>query len=372
MADDHRYDWLEDWLDDDAAERLLRGEPAAVGDAEPTAAPPVSPVPPPSLVSPVPPEAEPLLAALRSLTPAPAAQDGPLPGEEAALAAFRSARAASPAVSPTRVDSAGAAGSAVRLGPPAAARAVLRKWRPVKVALAMAVAGCTLGGVAVAAGTGMLPAPFGRAGGEPASSASVSALGDESAPTAGPTGGPGATPSHGRDGSPSPGGAPSASATPGAGRSPGGTGRPEAPSATPHRADTPDQNGDTGRNGKDPGKDQGSGADKGDKGDTTLTARLCRDYLAAQQRRGKSVAEDDLRVLERTLGIGRAAVTAGCERLLGGGRLTGGTGNDGDPRRTDPTRKQSRLLPPARGTAPLVLPGLLPAPGVTLSDPTAL
>ncbi|MFD0382765.1 hypothetical protein ACFQ2B_11475 [Streptomyces stramineus] len=46
MADDHRYDWLEDWLDDDAAERLLRGEPAAVGDAEPTAAPPVSPVPP--------------------------------------------------------------------------------------------------------------------------------------------------------------------------------------------------------------------------------------------------------------------------------------------------------------------------------------
>ncbi|MFD0382764.1 hypothetical protein ACFQ2B_11470 [Streptomyces stramineus] len=235
----------------------------------------------------------------------------------------------------------------------------------------MAVAGCTLGGVAVAAGTGMLPAPFGRAGGEPASSASVSALGDESAPTAGPTGGPGATPRTAGTAARRP-AAPLRVRDPGRGPEPRRHRQARSPLRDPHRADTPDQNGDTGRNGKDPGKDQGSGADKGDKGDTTLTARLCRDYLAAQQRRGKSVAEDDLRVLERTLGIGRAAVTAGCERLLGGGRLTGGTGNDGDPRRTDPTRKQSRLLPPARGTAPLVLPGLLPAPGVTLSDPTAL
>ncbi|TSB23206.1 hypothetical protein FNJ62_15510, partial [Streptomyces benahoarensis] len=106
MADD-RYNWL----DNDAAERLLRGEP--VGTTAHGAQ-----------------ELARLLDDAAPAGPGPA----PLPGEEAAVAAFRRAHHAVPA------------------------RAGLA--RPVRRGFVVALAACALGGVAVAAGTGVLHSPF--------------------------------------------------------------------------------------------------------------------------------------------------------------------------------------------------------------------
>ncbi|MCC3779417.1 hypothetical protein K6I33_005038, partial [Streptomyces sp. UNOB3_S3] len=162
MADDHRYE--HDWMDDDAVERLLRGEFPAPREDEPA-----------SVV------AQRLEVAFHSLTDIPSAgvvsasadtsADAPLPGEEAALAAFREARAASAAPAPAPVTARGAG-----LRPVEAFRSFLR--RPARTALALALAGCAVGGVAVAAGAGVLPGPFGRSGKEPSPSASVT-LADE-------------------------------------------------------------------------------------------------------------------------------------------------------------------------------------------------
>ncbi|MGH4034326.1 hypothetical protein ACQB60_36010 [Actinomycetota bacterium Odt1-20B] len=85
----------------------------------------------------------------------PAALEGELPGEAAALAAFRQARA----------EGAGAASAGagpVRLGRPGERPRAVRWGRPVRFGMAAALAGCMLGGVAVAAGTGVLPTPFTR------------------------------------------------------------------------------------------------------------------------------------------------------------------------------------------------------------------
>lgn len=144
MADEH-----DKWLDREAAERLLRGEPLeAVAEQDA-------------------PRAARLAAALDSLTATRVGPDGELPGEDAALKAFREARAVS------AVDRAAAfadpvtlSGGSVRLGRHrAGARGDRRgpRWgRPVRFGLAAAVAACMVGGVAVAAGTGVLPSPFGR------------------------------------------------------------------------------------------------------------------------------------------------------------------------------------------------------------------
>jgi hypothetical protein len=148
------------WLDRDAAERLLRGEPPAVIDADTRA------------------RAEALADALAALVPAPAPTSAELPGEEAAVAAFRAARtardgneAALGGPAGPRLAARSSDAGLVRLGRPAPGGRRVRWGRPVRFGLAAAVAAGMIGGVAVAAGTGVLPTPFRD---EPGPAASVS------------------------------------------------------------------------------------------------------------------------------------------------------------------------------------------------------
>ncbi|GAA3048722.1 hypothetical protein FHS39_000720 [Streptomyces olivoverticillatus] len=325
MADDHRYDWL----DDDAVERLLRGE--RVADDTPPAG------------------AEELSAALLSLTAHEPSPGSPLPGEEAALAAFRQARAQAPAPRARFGARAGAFGE--RAG---AARSFLRL--PVRTALALTLAGCAVGGVAVAAGTGVLPGPFGRAGREPAPASSVAAAEDSGTETVAPgTAGPDATPSGGATGSARPSGRPDAHTTPGSGHgSPSGKASEPGtgPSATPRH----DGDGTTG-NGHD-GHDGDNGTATG-----TVWAKLCRDYLATS-RQGGTVNEDDERTLERTAGGGPSVVREFCERLLAAPDGKGAAGGGGTARDGGVKRDGSGILPRTSSSGLLVLPDV-----ATLGDP---
>ncbi|WP_340376674.1 hypothetical protein U5640_17185 [Streptomyces sp. SS7] len=166
------------WLDRETAERLLRGEspenavaPEAQDQAERLAR---------------------TLAALSALGAEPLRADEELPGEEAALKAFSEARAAreSPALSLTSQQSPTSHPSAypgdaglVRIGGRTGAdrngeRAHRRLSRPLRLGLAAVVAAGMLGGVAVAAGSGVLPSPFDGAGPEPGASVSGAASPD--------------------------------------------------------------------------------------------------------------------------------------------------------------------------------------------------
>ncbi|MCX5429495.1 hypothetical protein OHU11_17635 [Streptomyces sp. NBC_00257] len=165
MADE-RYEWL----DKDAAERLLRGEPVdPVGGRSCT-------------------DAERLVAALEAAARATRPATAELPGEAAALTAFRTAGRSARAG--TRANAEGRSAGAEALDPvligaaaggsvpyttasAATGRTRSARWsRPVRFGLVASLAGCALGGVAVAAGTGMLPGPFG--GNTPLPAASVS------------------------------------------------------------------------------------------------------------------------------------------------------------------------------------------------------
>ncbi|MFF3909073.1 hypothetical protein ACFYZJ_24530 [Streptomyces sp. NPDC001848] len=161
------------WLDRDAAERLLRGEPPAAVDADARA------------------RAERLAEALTALAAAPSPAGEELPGEEAAVAAFRAARAArqdhGTALHPQFAAQSADAGL-VRLGRPEAGGRRARRWRTVRFGLAATVAAGMIGGVAVAAGTGVLRTPFHD---EPAPAASVSPALTSPQPSVTPT--PGAT-----------------------------------------------------------------------------------------------------------------------------------------------------------------------------------
>ncbi|MET9493260.1 hypothetical protein [Streptomyces sp. NPDC006552] len=173
MADEH-----DQWLDREAAERLLRGEPLrAVADDDAR-------------------RAGRLLAAFDALTALETGPDGELPGEDAALKAFREARAVGAVEDAARADGAAPAGRpvhigggrfgagrrAVAAGAPAPAgpgrdgREARPRWgRPVRLAVAGALAACMVGGVAVAAGTGVLPTPFGGRD-DPSPAATVSGV----------------------------------------------------------------------------------------------------------------------------------------------------------------------------------------------------
>ncbi|MGW1815033.1 hypothetical protein ACWCQM_15950 [Streptomyces sp. NPDC002125] len=171
MADEQH-----EWLDADAAEMLLRGDAVEpVGDHARA-------------------EARLLESALRALrTPGPPATG--LRGEDVALAAFREAYPGG-----GRAGEAGPAGHqdalhTVRIGDvPRVPRRRSRWTRPMRYGLAVSLAGCALGGVAVAGGTGMLPAPFGGHGTPvPASSVSAAASPEElgaEVPDAGPPSAP--------------------------------------------------------------------------------------------------------------------------------------------------------------------------------------
>ncbi|MFI6358724.1 hypothetical protein ACIBJF_40390 [Streptomyces sp. NPDC050743] len=175
------------WLDRETAERLLRGESLEAVDASAHD------------------QAERLSRALGALSVQTARATGELPGEQAALAAFRKAREAAGAertavgraggTSGLPVPVPGADAGLVRIGardrtgiPPRRPR-----WaRPVRLALAAVVAVGTVGGVAMAAGTGMLGRPFGPE--RPGPATSVSSGPSSGAPLASvPQGTPGAT-----------------------------------------------------------------------------------------------------------------------------------------------------------------------------------
>ncbi|HEX5567000.1 MAG TPA: hypothetical protein VFY14_08785, partial [Streptomyces sp.] len=96
--------------------------------------------------------------------------DGELPGEAAALAAFRAARLRAPD------DGVGAApGRRPPQTEPAAAPPLVRVLgRPLRAGTAAVALGGVLCGVAVAAGTGALPVPFGRGSGPLSPPSSVS------------------------------------------------------------------------------------------------------------------------------------------------------------------------------------------------------
>lgn len=144
MADERNQ-----WLDQEAAERLLRGLPVEDVDDHTRD------------------RVERLARALDAARPAAlaSAAEGELPGESAALAAFRAAAAeraaasrpeAATATPPLPVPADGEL-AGVRIAPPAAAR----RWgRSLRFGLAAAVAAVAVGGVAVAAGTGVLSTPF--------------------------------------------------------------------------------------------------------------------------------------------------------------------------------------------------------------------
>ncbi|MQY35206.1 hypothetical protein SRB17_31780 [Streptomyces sp. RB17] len=177
------------WLNRETAERLLRGESLEAVDASARD------------------QAERLSQALGALTAHAAPAAGELPGEQAALAAFRKAREAAgterTAVGRADATSAlpvpGADAGLVRIGARSRTGITARRprWaRPVRLALAAAVAVGTVGGVAMAAGTGVLPTPFGPEHPRPATSVSTgptsrAPLASVPQGTPGPTAGPG-------------------------------------------------------------------------------------------------------------------------------------------------------------------------------------
>lgn len=153
------------WLDRETAERLLSGEPLGAVDGAGRD------------------QAEHLARTLGALSATPPLTSDELPGEAAAVAAFRKARAeradgaAARAVTGGRDAAEVADAGLVRIGTPGGSGTVIARrprWaRPARFALAAVLAAGMAGGVALAAGTGALRAPFG--GDEPNPGASVSA-----------------------------------------------------------------------------------------------------------------------------------------------------------------------------------------------------
>ncbi|WP_406061466.1 hypothetical protein OG462_27060 [Streptomyces sp. NBC_01077] len=310
MADE-RYQWL----DQEAAERLLRGEPVDAVDDHARS------------------QAEHLAGALdaaRVPTVLPSARTE-LPGEAAALAAFREAiaeRAAAPVT-------AGAAGRTehadlgrVRLAPVPAPR---RRWgRSLRYGLAAAVAAVTVGGVAVAAGTGVLP----MVGPAPASSVTAGESADPlvsedpgirtdpEAPSAEPGGG----------GDPTPGASPTA----GTGTTAPSTGAPDGHGTGTPGPGTPKPGRSTAGTGTDPG---GPGTETGGTGGVTggdlsgtksreRLLKACREYrsgkLDATGRKGLTKLLRDGDTLRRY-----------CDRILGGATGTPEDGGKDDPKDSD-------------------------------------
>ncbi|MER7463932.1 hypothetical protein [Streptomyces sp. NPDC097981] len=202
------------WLDEAAAERVLRGGQAAPG-ADRRAR-----------------EAEARLRAALDMLAAPQPVAGvELPGEAAAVAAFRAARGGAaapgaPGASEMPGTSAPVGGDTApllelgRVIPLAASAAAPlsapRRGRPVRFGLVAALAGVAVGGLAVAAGAGLLDrGTHDTAGPAPAVSLSADENPTTAGDTAGPTSGPQLrpTPFRGADGA-SPG--PGTTLTPGA------------------------------------------------------------------------------------------------------------------------------------------------------------
>jgi hypothetical protein len=276
------------WLNRRTAERLLRGEPLEAVDACGRD------------------QAEPLSEVLGALAAEAAPTPGELRGEQAALAAFRKAREAAEAERATAARADGARGQSVgtpahgaevglvRIAGPARSgiRARRPRWaRPVRLALAAAVVAGTLGGVAVAAGSGVLPAPFGDE--HPGPAVSVTA---------------------GTSAQPLDSGSPRAT-------SGGGPGTPSGPGASPSRGDASDEA--AGPDG-DSGPSADSGALSGSSGtDSPAAATACRAV-----RDGRELDAGRKRALARLAG-GSARVDKFCKTVLAAGAPFSGPTNGG-------------------------------------------
>ena len=335
MADD-RYNWL----DKDTAERLLRGEQVSARHGDDAG------------------ELEQLLkaaAAVGAKTPGTAE----LPGEEAAVAAFRQAahrgahhRAAAEPLPSSRTARATGSVERTRLG------------RPFRRGFAVALAACAIGGVAVGAGTGVLPSPFRGAEPDPASSVSAAKSPgplDTRPPGAQTDGTTGHTPdptpggkSAGPTDTPAPGSSSGATKRPGRGTPGGGSGRDERPG---HQSTGLPGSGDRKNvllavcqayeSGKRDGMDRDTlrrlerkagGADK--------VHLFCRAYLARYQNGGSSGSDD---------GFG------GGTGSTGGTGQSGGSGSDEDD---DAHPSQTPGNTPGSGTSTPA-----PAPSATTTDP---
>lgn len=302
------------WLDRAAADKLLRGEPVE----------PVGPAAGPRARR----EAARLRAALDSLaqTAPTASAAGELPGEAAAVAAFRAAHgttaaSASPAV---RTGTALSREPLVDLGRAAALRVPApRRARTVRFGLAAALASVAVGGLAAAAGAGLLD-PSGRDTAGPGPAMSVSAdgdptLGDDSGastlspqlrPTplrdgTDPAASAGTSQPPGTDGHTAPGGdtaggtSPGTSATGGTGSTQGGKDSKGGKDGTFRTDGTPDASGD------------GSTSRDQDRENQRRAVDLCNDYRAGH-------LNDDRRERLSRLAKGLARIPYYCEALLDG------------------------------------------------------
>ncbi|QKV94466.1 hypothetical protein HUT19_24145 [Streptomyces sp. NA02950] len=300
MAEDRRYSWL----DDSAAERLLRGEPVEGQHGVPSDRHDQSCA-----------EAERLAAVLSAVAeatrPAAGPTDGapPLPGEEAAVSAFVSAReefAAAAADDPMPgSEASGGGGRVVRAlrGGRFGAR------RQLRAGMVAALAGCALSGFAVAAGAGVLPTPFGERGGSP--SPSVSMPGDPATDSV--------HPEISRD---------PTTATPG----PSGSGDNDASDPSSNGGSGP-----TAPNAKDKGHGKGGG--KGEKDHSagspgsgrhggTWALDACRRYLAAESGEGSGLDRKALHQLKKS--AGRSTLHGYCVQILSNnGAQLPSTGSDG-------------------------------------------
>ncbi|MFJ3172816.1 hypothetical protein ACIPJK_18850 [Streptomyces roseus] len=305
------------WLDKAAAERVLRGGPAVPG-GDPSAR-----------------EAEARLRTALELLAAPQPCTGAeLPGEAAAVAAFRAARAGAGAVSGTSALS-GASGTSgasgmsepaggdtsplVELGrilPLAAPASPARRGRPVRFGLVAALASVAVGGLAVAAGAGLLDrGTHDSAGPVPAVSLSADENPTPPGGTAGPTPGPQLrpTPLRGADGVPP---------TPGGGPTPGGpdsgalqgfgTGTVTDPdAASGGGADTQGRDGKAAKDGKDALAGGTTSLKDADKQTRLKAVDLCEAYRSGQM---TSDRRDKLSKLAK----GLARIPHFCEELLDG------------------------------------------------------
>lgn len=279
------------WLDRETAERLLRGE--SLDNAVDAAARD---------------DAELLAKTLGALSVEPPMSSTELPGEAAALAAFRkvhadraTAAASGQAPSAASRHTFSADAGLIRIGAPGHRAPRPRRRRPVRIGLAAVVAFGMVGGVVVAAATGVLPKPFGEDGPRPGASVSAAVTPDR--PLVSPS------PDDAAEGEPTPDGSAGASPDQGTPRTDAGG----APSA-------------------DPGAD-GKGRTGGFGSWWDGASSACRDM-----RDGKRLSGDRRRALERLAG-GSTHVGTYCKGVLN--TSDGQAGREDDRKDSDQNRDGS-------------------------------
>ncbi|MCH6162193.1 hypothetical protein [Streptomyces marispadix] len=255
-----------------------------------------------------------------------------LPGEAAAVEAFRAAHPQVSAEHSGTVDiTAGPTEASTVVGRRAAARENRRRsrdrraggirrgslvGRPLRAGFAMAVAGCALGGAAVAAGTGVLPTPF---GGNDSPAASVSPLASPGNERDEASGGGGGSPYDGNG--------------PRRGTREGGS-----PSDSPGGEDLAGTERGRDGNGKGPDKDWWhDGKHLSDAEKKAMARALCQAY-----ENGDLSLKDRVRL--ETVAGGPEGVKKFCEKNDGergetgsGGASAGGVGTPGEPGGTGDT-----------------------------------